>query len=146
MYPFWSPNGRAIAFFADGQLKRIDVAGGSLITLCDTAEPGGGTWNQDGVIIFSSSGRLLRVSAAGGTPAPLTGVNAGGEGATLVHPLFLPDGRRLLYLDAGIRGASASDGTIYAARLDSSDRKLLFRAASNVSYGDGYLLSCAGRR
>ena len=34
-YPFWSPDSRFIAFFASGQLKKIDVAGGSPQTICE---------------------------------------------------------------------------------------------------------------
>jgi serine/threonine protein kinase/Tol biopolymer transport system component len=143
VYPFWSADGHAIAFFVDRQLKKIDVAGGSVITLCDAPEAGGGSWNQDGVIIFSSAGRLLRVSAAGGTPALLTGVNGGRERARLVHPVFLPGGRQFLYNDAGILGAS-DEAAIYAASLDSNDRKRLFPAASNLSYAEGYLFFMRG--
>ena len=73
-YPFWSPDSQAIAFFAEGKLKRVDVAGGTPIVICDAENPRGGAWNQDGVIIFSPTpiSPLLRVSASGGVPAALT--------------------------------------------------------------------------
>ncbi len=50
--PFWSPDSKSLAFVAGGKLKRIEVAGGSPITLCDARFARGGTWNEDGVIVF----------------------------------------------------------------------------------------------
>src|SRR6185295_7674298 len=50
-YPFWSPDNQTLGFFADGKLKRIDVAGGPAIALCNSPDPRGGTWNADGVIL-----------------------------------------------------------------------------------------------
>ena len=49
-YPFWSPNGRFIGFFADGKLKKVDVSGGQVQVLCDAPNGRGGAWNRDGVI------------------------------------------------------------------------------------------------
>ena len=66
---FWSPDSRSIAFPAAGQLKRLDLPGGNPKTLCKLPFPGtltGGTWNKDGVILFSSAGKIFRVSANGG--------------------------------------------------------------------------------
>ncbi len=53
MHPFWSPDSQTIAFFANGSLKKIPVSGGSPLTICDAPNGGGGTWNQDGVIVFA---------------------------------------------------------------------------------------------
>ena len=52
-YPFWSPDGTAIGFFGDGKLKRVDAAGGVPLALTNVAGARGGTWNQDGVIVFA---------------------------------------------------------------------------------------------
>ena len=55
---FWSPDGRSIGFFTGGQLKRMDIAGGSAVPICDL--PGGlgvgvtGTWGA-GEILFDST-------------------------------------------------------------------------------------------
>src|SRR5262249_30687517 len=67
-YPFWSPDSRSIAFFAGGKLKKVDVTGGPVQTVCDTTGiRSGGTWNRD-VILFATSGfGLLQTSATGGS-------------------------------------------------------------------------------
>ena len=54
-FPFWSPDSRDIAFFADGKLKRINVASGPLQTICNVVDGLGGTWNPEGVIVFSAA-------------------------------------------------------------------------------------------
>ncbi len=72
-YPFWSPDGRAIGFFADGKLKRMSVPDGPAQTICDAASGRGGAWNGEGVIIFASASDvpLQRVAASGGQPEAL---------------------------------------------------------------------------
>jgi Tol biopolymer transport system component len=101
MFAFWSPDGRSIGFFADRKLKRIDVAGGALVTLCDIPDFGrGGTWSRDGVIVFSGgrTGPLYRISASGGVAEPVTKLDPARGDTTHRWPYFLPDGRHFLYL------------------------------------------------
>jgi serine/threonine protein kinase/Tol biopolymer transport system component len=134
--PFWSPDSRFLAFFADGKLKKIDVSGGPPLTLCDAPDDRGGTWSQNGVIVFAPrpDSALLKVSDSGGTPIAAT-VLAPGE----VHrgPLFLPDGRHFLYRAKMDQGT----GLIYIASLDSTDRKLLPNVDSGTYvYTQGHLL------
>ena len=63
VYPFWSPDCQHIGFFADSKLKRIPVAGGSAMVLCDAPDPRGGTWGSKGVILFAPNLQgLFRVS------------------------------------------------------------------------------------
>ena len=54
-YPFWAPDGRAVGFFADGKLKRIHLTAGTVQVLADAPVGRGGTWNANGVIVFSPS-------------------------------------------------------------------------------------------
>ena len=67
-YPFWSPDGRAIGFYADAKLKRIDLTGGAAQTLADAPLARGATWSRDGVILFASVGvlGLMQMPASGG--------------------------------------------------------------------------------
>jgi Tol biopolymer transport system component len=136
--PFWSADGGSLGFFAGGQLKRTDVTGAGVTTICAALQARGGAWNGADVIVFSSGGELHRVRATGGASSLLNAANARREGATLAYPAFLPDGRHLLYLDTGNGGVG--EAAIYGAALDASDRTLVLRAAeSNALYAGGYL-------
>jgi Tol biopolymer transport system component len=136
--PFWSPDSRFIAFFANGKLKKIDISGGPPITLCDAMDGLGGTWGKDGVILFNPRNppTIQKVPASGGVPIAVTTLAR--DEAFHLRPLFLPDGRHFLYRSYG---AGVTSGSIYAASLDSSERKQLLNTdASNVLYSQGYLL------
>jgi hypothetical protein len=67
-FPFWSPDSRFVCFFADARLKKIEASGGPAQTLCETPQGYGGTWNREGVILFSRGGPggLFRIPASGG--------------------------------------------------------------------------------
>jgi Tol biopolymer transport system component len=135
--PFWSPDSRFLGFFADGKLKKIDTSGGPPVTLCDASVPSGGTWSQDGTILFAptQNSTLQKVSAAGGAPVAVTTLAEGEVGHW--RPFFLPDGRHFIYrVAAGMTG-----GPVYLASLDSPERTLLINSdSSNVLYAQGHLL------
>jgi eukaryotic-like serine/threonine-protein kinase len=104
LLPFWSPDGRFVAFFVGGALKRVDLSSGSVQEIASvSASPGtGGSWNGDGTIVFSASALsdqpVWRVSARGGEPAP---VGTPGLRGTAAFPQFLPDGQHFLFLMSG---------------------------------------------
>jgi Tol biopolymer transport system component len=135
---FWSPNSKSIAFFAGGQLKRVDAGGGATQNICETADLMGGTWNAEDVIVFASSKGLQRVLAVGGVPSAITPGGASGKEGNPREPYFLPDGRHYLFLS----GPAKADGAaIYAGTLDSSEATRLVAANSNPVYAEpGYLL------
>ncbi|MGH8703721.1 MAG: protein kinase domain-containing protein, partial [Burkholderiales bacterium] len=78
-YPFWSPDGYFIGFFAEGKLKKIALAGGPAEALCNAPRARGGAWNRDDTIIFTPflGNPLYRVPAAGGEPATVTALDRG---------------------------------------------------------------------
>jgi eukaryotic-like serine/threonine-protein kinase len=143
--PFWSPDNRAIGFFADGKLKRMDIDGGSAKTLVPVSPvPLGGAWNSDGTIVFSSNpGRpILRVSAAGSEPVAVTRFEPPQQ-RTQSSPQFLPDQRHFLFF---VTGSMEARG-IYVGQLDSLDTKRLFDADSPAVYAaTGYLLFIRERK
>jgi len=130
MIPFWSPDNRWIGFFAQGKLKKIAVNGGPAQTLCDAVQARGGTWNRDGVIVFapSNTGPLFRVPAVGGVPVPVSKT----EGAvTHRHPVFLPDGRRFLYV---AQGGAADQTGLHVAALDGTVSRRVLADVSRTAY------------
>jgi len=138
--PFWSPDGRSLAFAAGGKLRRIDVAGGPSVSLCDATRAYGGSWNQNDIILFAPSpvDAIFRVPAAGGTATPATTLDR--ESGEIRHrfPWFLPDGHHFLYL--GVSGDPEKTG-IYVGDLDSKARRRVLTADSNAVYAlPGYLL------
>jgi len=116
-YPFFSPDGRWVAFFADSKLKRVSVESGSPLTICDAPTVGrGGSWGADGTIVFDPGGAgLLRVAGEGGRPEPLSSADPAMDQKDLSWPQFLPGGRALL-VTVGRTGSM--DTTIAALSLD----------------------------
>ena len=114
---FWSPDSHYIAFDAGGKLKKIGISGGQVQTLCDIARNAvGGSWNKDGVIIFGQSpGGIMRVSASGGPPSPLTTLDSSRGEINHDLPSFLPDGRHFLYLR---RSTQPENSGVYVGSLD----------------------------
>jgi Tol biopolymer transport system component len=136
-FPFWSPDSRSIGFFADGKLKRIDVDSGAVDVLADASMGRGGTWNQDGVILFTQStgSSIVRVSATGGLQSPQ--ILGEAQGGFQRFPQFLPDGKHFLYYVIGspeVRG-------VYVGTLDGSKgHRVLDADAPAVYTASGLLL------
>jgi len=140
--PFFSPDGRSIGFFADGELKRVELAGGPVITLADDLDPRGGTWNQDGVVLFTTGamGPVMRISADGGQTSPATVLDSTRAETTHRYPYFLPDGRHFLYLARRSGAGQGEHPTIFAGKLDSNERKAVIEVASNVAFASDHLI------
>jgi len=141
-YPFWSPDGKFIGFFADGKLKKVDVSGGQPQVLCDAPNGRGGTWNRDGVIVFTPDGfgGLFRVSSSGGSPAEMTKPDTSRFETSHRWPVFLPDGKHFLYLAANFSGQTENNA-LFLGSLDSQERSLVVNTSANAAYAEpGYLV------
>ena len=98
-FPFWSPDGTAVAFFMQGKLWRTDLNGDSPTPICDAPEARGGSWGSGSVIVFAPSfgGPLFQVPATGGKPRPVTSVSVSSSNISDRWPSFLPDGKHFLF-------------------------------------------------
>ena len=124
--PFFSPDGRWIGFFAEGKLKKIPVAGGAPVVLCDATNPRGGAWLPDNSIVFAPSPAsvLLRLPATGGTPQPVSTLDRQLNEASHRWPHVLPGGRAILYA-AGptVTARDWIEAHIVAQSIDTGDRR-----------------------
>ena len=148
--PFWSPDGRFLAFFADGQLKKIDPSGGPPILICEAGAGLGGAWSPAGEIIFAPANRtpLHRVPAGGGVSTAITSLDAQRGENSHRWPQFLPDGRQFIFT---IRAADPENTVLAAGSLGSTEIKRLFRVQSNARFAAatearaGYMLFARDR-
>ena len=136
-FPFWSPDGRSIGFFADQKLKRFDLNGEAILTLADAPNARGGAWQNDGMILFAPNpvGPLSRVPETGGQPTVATTLETKQNDHRA--PVILPDGKHFIYYARGepqVRG-------VHVARLDGTGTKRLLDADGAAVYArSGHLL------
>jgi eukaryotic-like serine/threonine-protein kinase len=140
-FPFWSPDGRSLGFFAGGKLKTAAVEGGTPSELCNAPSGRGGTWNAEGTIVFTPDFQnvLMQVPASGGTPKPVTVMDTSKHDSHR-WPYFLPDGKHFLYLAVIHANGRDPNDAIYFASLDGKENRLLMRGFTNVAYAAGRLL------
>jgi hypothetical protein len=135
--PFWSPDGKALGFFADSKLKTIELESGSVRMVSYAAFPSGATWNGNGVILSfrrrhrrcarvrqrRRAGSLVRLEAP--------------QQFNHRSPQFLPDGRHFLYYVAGTPEARG----VYIGDIDGGQSSRLLDSDSHATYAaSGHLL------
>ena len=107
--PFFSPDGQWLGFFAASQIKKVAMAGGAPLVVCDVSPvASGGTWTDDGWIVYSRGPNvgLSKVSPAGGVAEPLTNLDQTRGEHAQVWPQALPGGRLLVTV---VRGKDFQD-------------------------------------
>jgi Tol biopolymer transport system component len=133
--PFFSPDGRWLAFFAGGKLKKVAVLGGAPVVLADAPVSRGGSWGEDDWIVFSPSSnpgtQLLRVPAAGGLAEPVTPLV---PGETLqLWPQVLPGSRGVLFTSSNLRG-DFNNADLVVQPLPDGPRKIVRRGGFHGRY------------
>jgi Tol biopolymer transport system component len=139
--PFFSPDGRRVGFWADGRLKKVPVAGGEASVICDAPALAGASWMPDGSILFSAGvGGLLRVSAQGGSPHPVTVPDAARNEYGHSWPSVLPGGRSALFVVHYI-GTGPQSTSVGLLSLDSGRWRVLVPGASQPRFlAPGFLI------
>ncbi len=133
--PFFSPDGQAVGFFAEGKLKKVSLSGGAPLTLCSAPANRGASWGPDDTIIFAPSvtSGLFRVSASGGTPKPLTVPDRKKGEYGHRWPEILAGGRAVLF--TVFTGASFDEARIGVLSLERAPERAQ-AAQRRPSHGD----------
>jgi serine/threonine-protein kinase len=127
--PFFSPDNKWIAFYADRKLKKVPVDGGPAVNLANATTAGPTSWGEAGEIAgFPTFSGCSRIPADGGTPRLMTGTGAGGYRNGVC---YLPGGRTILY--SGARGIEAISASGQISPIAPTSARLL-------QYVPGYLL------
>ncbi|HSN68071.1 MAG TPA: hypothetical protein VLV48_02435, partial [Thermoanaerobaculia bacterium] len=138
-FPFWSPDSRSFGFFVLGKLKRMDITSRLAQTICDAPDGRGGSWNEDGVIIFNAEpdGAIQRVAAVGGIPTPVLTLDRSAKESSQRFPKFLRDGRHFIYRSGRETGAA-----IFVASIEGKEppRKIADAASAEFAPPDRLLL------
>ena len=136
--PFFSPDGQWLGFSGDGKVKKIPLAGGVPVTLCEARENLGGTpaaWSDSGHIFFTQDGKLKRIPEGGGVPE-LVAESDLGRGERIAWVSALPGGRGVLVVVGGTNQFS-----IDLVRTDTGQRERLIEEGSWPRYlASGHIL------
>ena len=138
--PFFSPDGKWVAFFAwPKSLRKVSLEDGALVSLCDAPQMRGGSWSEDGTIVFAAgAGGLQRVKAGGGQPEPLTTPDASRGEWQHRHPQVLPGGTSVLMTI--VMTSFKRPAAIGIADLGSGKHRELLEDAANPRYARGEVL------
>lgn len=137
-FPFWSPDGRKLGFFASDEMRQIDIETGKVTTILPRVTyASGASWGKDGIILFSTAGQYIiwRVPETGGQPTPAATLD-GPDQFSLSRPHFLPDGINFLFHAQG----RAGERGIYQGIIDAPQiKRRLVDSESAAVFADGKL-------
>jgi Tol biopolymer transport system component len=141
-YPFWSPDGKWLGFFANGKLKKSPIDSGPVLELAEAPRGRGGSWGTNNLILFvpEPTKAVFVVGASGGAARAVTTIDHELH-TTHRWPVWLADGKRFLYLASSHGNPAANEHNgIYLAWLDGKKERMLMPADSNAVVAPGYLL------
>jgi Tol biopolymer transport system component len=132
--PVFSPDSHWIAFFADGQFKKVLASGGAPVTLCEAPVGVGASWGTGDTIIFAGAtgSGLSQVPVSGGRPQTVTSLDRQRGEFSHRWPELLPDGKTVLYTVGTV--GSWDDAQIVAQSLATGKRSLLVQGGTNPHY------------
>jgi DNA-binding winged helix-turn-helix (wHTH) protein/predicted Ser/Thr protein kinase len=141
--PFWSPDGRSLAFTNNGLLFTVPVEGGAAVQIGEVNTNIAGAWGRDGTILIGDvHGGLVAIPSGGGPSRKITTPDAANGETRDLLPQFLPGGRRFLFTSGSERSGG---GALYAGSLDSGERLRIATIASGATFvardgSEGYLV------
>jgi len=133
--PFFSPDGEWVGFWADRKLKKVSLAGGSPLTLCDAPAFRGASWGEGGTILFAPlpQGGLSRISAEGGKPKAFTSPDPKKNEMTHRWPQILPGGKAALFTINSLTG-DYDQARIGVVSLDTGERRTVLEGGTDARY------------
>jgi serine/threonine protein kinase len=139
-FPFFSPDGKWLAFLADGKLKKLSTTGGVVETLAD-ANGVGGSWGPDDTIVFLRNADLVAIPSTGGTPMRLATLNQAQTQNRSQNPEFLPGGDAVLFTTLTGAISTVDERSIDVLRVKTGERKTLIQGGYNPHYlATGHLI------
>jgi serine/threonine-protein kinase len=144
--PFFSPDGRWLAFYAqtEKRLKKIAITGGASIPICDATTIFGASWDSEDHIFFGQQGKgILRVSANAGKPEVVV---AQKPGEIAYGPQVLPGGDALLFtVSVSLNTLAWDRAKIVVQSLKTGVRKLLIEGGSDARFvPTGHIIYAVG--
>ena len=137
--PFWSPDGRSLAFYAAGKLKTVSLDGAAPQNLADVPfDVAHGSWSRDGVILYPSGtgGSLFMVRATGGPVTLATTLDPTRNETAHRWPQFLPDGRFIFFVGS----STPENNGVYLGSLGAKTKTQLLRSPAGAIFAEpGYL-------
>lgn len=148
--PVVSPDGRWVAFWDSGLLKRVSIDGGSSIAIGPRQYGGtrGAVWMADNTLVFATNDDsigLARVTATGGDAQPevLTVPDKKNGEADHVYPSALPDGSGILFtITARTGGLDSAVIALYDLRTKTI-KKLVTGGSDGQYVASGHILYAA---
>ena len=141
-WPFFSPDGKWVAFMRDLQLKKVSVDGGTPVVLADVPAMGGGSWGPRDQIVVSTAGHLAVLPGTGGPPKAITTLDSASGEIMQREPLLLTDGETVLYLSW--RGSLQTLKTGLASIRGGKTRIIDGVPGAPVGVVDNYLIFTSG--